>query len=75
VEMVRGVLNDERRVLPASTLMEGEYGLEDICIGVPVVLGSGGIEKIIQLELADEEQRALTRSAETYRDQLKILGY
>jgi malate dehydrogenase len=75
VKMVVGFLNDEKRVIPASTLLEGEYGLENICIGVPVVLGSGGIEKIIQLELTEEERQALTRSADTYRDQLKLLGY
>jgi len=75
VDMVRAVLNDEKRLVPASTLLEGEYGLSDICIGVPVRLASSGIESIVQLELTEDEKTALTRSAETYRDQLRILGY
>ena len=75
VDMVRAVLGDAKRLVPASTLLEGEYGLEDICIGVPVRLGSAGVESIIELELSEDEHAALARSAETYRDQLKILGY
>lgn len=75
VDMVTAVLNDEKRLIPASTLLEGEYGLEDICIGVPVCLGAGGIESIIELELTEDESAALAQSAQTYREQLQILGY
>jgi malate dehydrogenase len=75
VDMVRAVLGDEKRLVPASTLLEGEYGLSDICIGVPVRLGAAGIESIIELELSEEESAALAQSADTYREQLEILGY
>jgi len=53
--MVKAVLDDEKRLIPSSTLLEGEYGLKDICIGVPVRLGSSGVESVVQLELTDEE--------------------
>ena len=75
VDMVKAVIRDEKKLLPASVLLEGQYGLKDICIGVPVVLGAGGVEKIIELELAREELAALHRSAETYREILKSMGY
>jgi malate dehydrogenase len=73
--MVKAVIRDEKKLLPASVLLEGQYGLEDICIGVPVVLGAGGVERIIELELSKEEQSALHESAGTYRDILKSMGY
>jgi malate dehydrogenase len=75
VDMVKAVIRDEKKLLPASVLLEGQYGLEDICIGVPVVLGAGGVERIIELELSKEEQSALHESAGTYRDILKSMGY
>jgi len=75
VEMVKAVLLDEKKLLPASVYLEGQYGLKDICIGVPVVLGAGGVEKIIELKLTEEELAALHKSAATYREILKSMGY
>jgi malate dehydrogenase len=75
VDMVKAVVRDEKKLLPASVLLEDQYGLEDICIGVPVVLGAGGVERIIELELDKAELAALHNSAETYRDILKSMGY
>ena len=75
VNMVKAVIRDEKKLLPASVLLEGQYGLKDICIGVPVVLGAGGVEKIIELELGKEELAALHKSAETYREILESMGY
>jgi malate dehydrogenase len=75
VDMVKAVIRDEKKLLPASVLLEGQYGLKDICIGVPVVLGAGGVEKIIELELTEEELAALHNSAETYREILTSMGY
>jgi malate dehydrogenase len=75
VDMVKAVIRDEKKLLPASVLLEGQYGLENICIGVPVVLGAGGVEKIIELELGKEELAALHKSAETYREILRSMGY
>ena len=51
-------------MFPCSTLLEGEYGLNDICIGVPVILGKGGIEKIVEIELSDAEKAKMQESAE-----------
>jgi malate dehydrogenase len=75
VDMVKAVIRDEKKLLPASVLLEGQYGLKDICIGVPVILGAGGVEKVIELELNEEELAALHNSAETYREILKSMGY
>ena len=75
VNMVKAVIRDEKKLLPASVLLEGQYGLKGICIGVPVVLGAGGVEKIIELELGKEELAALHKSAETYREILESMGY
>lgn len=62
--LVQAIACDQKKVFPCSALLEGEYGLSDICIGVPVVLGAGGIEKIIEIELSEEEKEAIKLSAE-----------
>ncbi len=74
-EMVKSVLLDEKKLLPASAYLTGQYGLSDLYIGVPVVLGAGGVEKIMELKLEKEESEALARSAATYKGMLKFLGY
>jgi malate dehydrogenase len=61
-DMVQAVLGDEKRVLPCSAYLEGEYGARDICLGVPVVLGAHGVEKIIEVRLTEGEQRMLAAS-------------
>ena len=74
--MAEAILDDRKRVLPCSTYLNGEYGLEDIYIGVPVVLGKAGVERIIQLELEPHEMDSLQGSAAFYKEQLaSILGY
>jgi malate dehydrogenase len=75
VDMVKAVFSDEKKVLPASAYLEGEYGIDDIYIGVPVVLGRNGVEKVIELKLNDEELGMLKKSAETYKEFLKIIGH
>ncbi|MEA3297199.1 MAG: malate dehydrogenase [candidate division Zixibacteria bacterium] len=75
VDMCRSVFNDEKKVLPASAYLTGQYGIKDIYIGVPVVLGAKGMEKIIELKLSKSEKTALQSSAKTYKKHLKILGY
>jgi malate dehydrogenase len=75
VDMCRSVFNDEKKLLPASAYLTGEYGIKDIYIGVPVVLGANGVEKIIELKLNQTELKALQTSAGTYKEHLKILGY
>lgn len=68
-EMIDAILNDRRKVLPCSAYCEGEYGADDIFLGVPVVLGRHGVEKIFEIELTPEEQKQLQRSI----DHVKIL--
>ncbi len=75
VDMCRAVFNDEKKLLPASAHLTGQYGIKDIYIGVPVVLGAKGVEKIIELKLSKSELSALQGSAKTYKEHLKILGY
>ncbi|TET94986.1 MAG: malate dehydrogenase [Candidatus Zixiibacteriota bacterium] len=75
VDMCRSVFNDEKKVLPVSAYLTGEYGIKDIYIGVPVVLGANGVERIIELKLSKAELAALQKSAGTYKEHLEILGY
>ena len=74
--MAEAILDDRKRVLPCSTYLSGEYGMDDIYIGVPVVLGRNGVERIIELELAEKELDSLQSSGSFYKEQLsEILGY
>lgn len=78
VEMVESIVKNKRRILPCSALCHGEYGLQDVCIGVPVKLGSNGIEQILEVELTDEERSLLIKSADDVRKniaKLIELGY
>ena len=65
--MVKAILRDEKKMLCVSCLLEGEYGLKDICIGVPVILGRKGIDKFIEMPLSDAERREFNRSVEAIR--------
>ncbi|WP_026370210.1 malate dehydrogenase [Kallotenue papyrolyticum] len=73
VQMVEAILKDKKRILPASVLMEGEYGLQDVFFGVPIKLGAGGVEQIIELPLTEEEQAAVRRSAALVQDSIAAL--
>lgn len=74
IQMVEAILKDKKRVLPCSAYLEGEYGLRDICFGVPVKLGGDGMEKIIEVELSGEERAAVNGSAEAVRKSIEGLG-
>jgi malate dehydrogenase len=63
VEMVESIVRDKKRILPCSVWLQGEYGLKDVFVGVPVKLGKNGLEEIIQIKLLPEEQEALNKSA------------
>ncbi|MBW6482079.1 MAG: malate dehydrogenase [Vicingaceae bacterium] len=63
-ELVRAIAQDSKKIFPCSALLEGEYGLSDLAIGVPCVLGKNGIEKIVEIKLSDSEKAKLTESAE-----------
>ncbi len=73
--MAKSILLDQNRLMPACAYLNGEYGLNDICVGVPVKLGQGGIKEIVELDLPEEKREALHESAETVRsgvEQLEI---
>jgi malate dehydrogenase len=72
-EMVHAVMLDEKRVLPCTAYLEGEYGIDGLYMGVPVVLGAGGIERIVELDLDDTEQQALKASADAVREVVGVL--
>src|SRR5919202_1208938 len=73
VQMAEAILKDKKRVVPASVLLQGEYGFNDIFFGVPVKLGAGGVEKIIELPLTDEEKALAEKSAGAVRDSIAAL--
>jgi malate dehydrogenase len=71
--MVHAVMLDEKRVLPCTAYLEGEYGIDGLYMGVPVKLGAAGIEAIVELELTADEQRQLQESADAVRDVVGVL--
>ncbi|MGM8213811.1 malate dehydrogenase [Virgibacillus sp. W0430] len=72
-EMAEAILKDQRRVLPSIAYLEGEYGYNDIYLGVPTVIGGKGIENIIELDLTTEEKKALDKSADSVKNVLNVL--
>ena len=72
-QMVDAVCLDEKRMLPCTTYLEGEYGIDDLYMGVPVKLGAGGIEEIVELDLSDDERRMLQASADAVREVVAVL--
>jgi malate dehydrogenase len=73
-QMVDSIVLDQKRVLPCTALLEGEYGIDGLYMGVPVKLGVGGVEEIVELELTDGEQAALAASAEAVREVVGVLA-
>ena len=72
-QMVDSIVLDQKRVLPCTALLEGEYGIDDLYMGVPVRLGTAGIEAIVELELTSDEQSALEASAAAVREVVGVL--
>ncbi len=78
VEMVEAVLLDKRRIMPCSAYCQGEFGISDIYVGVPVLVGENGVEKIVEVQLTDDELAALQKSANAVKETvetMKKLGY
>ena len=67
IQMTEAILKDKKRILPCCVYLDGEHGLKDICFGVPVKLGTKGVESIIQLELNEEEKKLVAKSAESVK--------
>ena len=74
VEMAEAIIKDQRRIMPSIAYLEGEYGMDGIYLGVPTILGAGGIEKIIEIDLNEEEKALLNKSAESVKAVMKVLA-
>jgi malate dehydrogenase len=72
-QMVDAIMLDEKRVLPCTAYLEGEYGVRGLYMGVPVKLGAGGVEEIVKLKLSAEEKRMFRDSAAAVRDVVRVL--
>ncbi|MBK8032648.1 MAG: malate dehydrogenase [Chloroflexi bacterium] len=75
VEMVEAIIRDQKRVIPSAVLLNGQYGYDGLFVGVPVVLGKDGVEKIIEMDLNDEEKAMLEKSANAVKSVVGVLGY
>ncbi len=73
VEMAESILKDKKKILPCAVYLEGEYGINDLFVGVPVKLGKNGVEQIIEITLTGEEQAALQKSADAVRELKELL--
>ncbi len=73
IQMTEAILKDKKRILPCCVYLDGEYGLKDICFGVPVKLGTNGVESIIELQLTEEEKKLVAKSAENVKKSITEL--
>lgn len=73
-EMVEAILKDKKKIMPCATLLEGEYGINGLFVGVPCKLGAKGLEQIIEIKLTAEEQAALKKSAGAVEELVKVIG-
>jgi malate dehydrogenase len=73
--MVRAVVEDTKEIMPTSVILQGEYGISDVSLGVPVKLGRDGVEEIVKFDLSGEELNNLKKSAEILKERLRELGY
>ena len=71
--MVEAYLRDKKRVLPCAAWLTGEYGVKDLYVGVPVVIGAGGVERIVEIELNHEERAEFDRSVGAVRDLVEVV--
>lgn len=74
VEMAEAIIKDQRRILPSIAFLEGEYGMDGIYMGVPTILGAGGIEKILEIDLNDAEKELLEKSAASVKAVMEVLA-
>ncbi len=74
-EMTEAIIRDQKRVIPSAVLLQGEFGYNGLYIGVPAVLGKGGVEKVIEMQLNDQEKAMLEVSANAVRSVVGVLGY
>ena len=67
------ILKDQKRIMPCSVFLQGEYGVHDLFVGVPVKLGAGGVEEIIQITLTESENAALQKSAGAVKELVDVI--
>ena len=72
-QMTESILLDKKRILPCCTYLEGQYGIDGLCMGVPIKLGAGGVEQVIEIKLTDDEQSALNRSAASVKELVEVM--
>jgi len=75
VQMAEAVVQDQKRILPCSAWLQGEYGMKDVYLGVPCKLGRNGLEKIIEVELTSDERAALKKSADAVLEPMKAVKF
>jgi malate dehydrogenase len=75
IEMVEAIIRDQKRIIPSAVLLQGEYGYNGLYIGVPAMLGKNGVEKVIEMQLNDEEKAMLGVSAKAVQSVVGVLGY
>ncbi|MFO7320779.1 MAG: malate dehydrogenase [Chloroflexota bacterium] len=75
VEMAEAIIRDQKRVIPSAVYLTGQYGYNGLFVGVPAVLGAKGVERVIEMELNDEEKAMLDKSANAVRSVVEVLGY
>jgi malate dehydrogenase len=73
-EMVEAILKDKKKIMPCAAYLDGEYGIKGLFVGVPVKLGSSGIEQIIEIKLTADEQAALNKSADSVKELVAVIG-
>jgi malate dehydrogenase len=73
-EMVEAILKDKKKVMPCSVYLQGEYGINNLFVGVPVKLGARGVEQIVQIKLTAEEDAALKKSAAAVKELVDVIG-
>jgi malate dehydrogenase len=71
--MAEAYLRDKKRVLPCAAWLEGQYGVRDLYVGVPVVIGAGGVERIVEISLNSEEKTAFDKSAAAVRELIEVV--
>lgn len=74
VEMVEAILKDKKKILPCAAFLQGEYGISDLFVGVPVKLGAGGVEQIVEIKLTADEKEALDKSADAVRELVQVIN-
>ena len=73
--MVEAILKDKKKIMPCSVFLQGEYGIRDLFVGVPVKLGAGGVEQIIEVKLTAEEDAALKKSAGAVKELVDVICF